>query len=72
MPKISIITPTQNRDNFLPATWHCVQDQTIRDIEWLVHDGSPQPSTTLNVGHGNSPRSLVKGLERFTSFEIES
>lgn len=48
MPKISIITPTQNRETFLQGIWDCVQSQTIQDIEWLVHDGSPQPSKLLS------------------------
>jgi glycosyltransferase involved in cell wall biosynthesis len=39
---VSIITPTANRVNLLPAIWDCVRNQSIHDFEWLVHDGSAQ------------------------------
>src|SRR5450755_929336 len=41
MPRVSIITPTKDRQNLLPALWNCVQAQHFQDIEWLIHDGSP-------------------------------
>ncbi|WP_414463332.1 glycosyltransferase family 2 protein [Hyphomicrobium sp. DY-1] len=44
MPKISIITPTLNREQHLPAIWDCVRSQTIQDVEWLVHGDSVQES----------------------------
>ena len=44
MPRVSIITPTRDRQAFLPALWECVRAQTFQDIEWLIHDGSPQPA----------------------------
>jgi glycosyltransferase involved in cell wall biosynthesis len=47
MPKISIITPTVGRAALMPALWRCVRNQTIRDFEWLVHDGSPQPDAFI-------------------------
>ncbi|WP_414462445.1 glycosyltransferase family 2 protein [Hyphomicrobium sp. DY-1] len=49
MGKISIITPTENREAFLPAIWDCVKSQSIQDFEWLIHDGSPQPSVALSA-----------------------
>jgi glycosyltransferase involved in cell wall biosynthesis len=42
MPRVSIITPTLNRQDLLPALWDCVRAQSVEDIEWLVFDGSPQ------------------------------
>ena len=41
MPQVSIITPTVNRQNLLPALWEYVCSQTVQDFEWLVHDSSP-------------------------------
>jgi glycosyltransferase involved in cell wall biosynthesis len=42
MPRVSIITPTFNRPDLLPALWDCVRAQSVQDFEWLVHDGSPE------------------------------
>ena len=43
MPRVSIITPTMNRQELLPALWRCVCGQSpVQDFEWLVLDGSPQ------------------------------
>lgn len=54
MPKISIITPTKNREHHLPAIWDCVQKQSIQDVEWLISDDSPTPSSFLTgVARGN-------------------
>jgi hypothetical protein len=45
MPKVSIITPTKDRQHFLPMLWDCVRSQSFQDIEWLIHDGSNQVAT---------------------------
>jgi glycosyltransferase involved in cell wall biosynthesis len=47
-PTVSIITPTGNREPFLPAIYRCIQSQRV-DWEWLVCDDSPQPSAFLSV-----------------------
>ncbi|MGB8364025.1 MAG: glycosyltransferase family 2 protein [Rhizomicrobium sp.] len=47
-PIVSIITPTYNREAFLPAIIACVQKQTCQEIEWLVLDDSEIPSLTLS------------------------
>ncbi|MBS0251205.1 MAG: glycosyltransferase family 2 protein [Proteobacteria bacterium] len=47
MPKISIITPTKDREAYLLGIWASVKSQTISEIEWLVHDSSPEPSAFL-------------------------
>ena len=47
MPLVSIITPTFNREAFLPAIAACVRSQSYQNIEWLVLDDSEQPSLAL-------------------------
>lgn len=42
-PIVSIITPTGNREAFLPAIWRCIQRQRVA-WEWLILDDSPQSS----------------------------
>ncbi|MDR2853149.1 MAG: glycosyltransferase [Burkholderiaceae bacterium] len=42
-PAVSIITPTAEREIFLPAIARCVASQQV-DWEWLVLDDSAQPS----------------------------
>jgi glycosyltransferase involved in cell wall biosynthesis len=42
MPRVSIITPTGNRQDLLPALWDCVRNQSVHEFEWLVFDASPQ------------------------------
>ncbi|WP_321913163.1 MULTISPECIES: glycosyltransferase family 2 protein [unclassified Paraburkholderia] len=47
-PTVSIITPTGNREAFLPAIWRCIQRQRVA-WEWLILDDSPQPSAFLSA-----------------------
>jgi glycosyltransferase involved in cell wall biosynthesis len=54
-PTVSIITPTGNREAFLPAIWRCIQRQRI-DWEWLILDDSPQPSAFLSALTKTDPR----------------
>lgn len=44
MTKISIVTPTQDREHHLRKIWNCVRTQTVKDFEWVVDDGSAQES----------------------------
>jgi glycosyltransferase involved in cell wall biosynthesis len=44
VPLISIITPTQDRERFLPLAYHCVKSQSWPSLEWLVYDSSVTPS----------------------------
>jgi glycosyltransferase involved in cell wall biosynthesis len=46
-PLVSIITPTFNREAFLPAITACVRSQSYQNIEWLVLDDSEKPSLAL-------------------------
>ncbi len=48
-PKVSIITPTFNRERFLPLAHRCFLSQTYPDLEWLVLDDSPAPSAYLRA-----------------------
>ena len=70
MPRVSIITPTINRQNLLPALWECVRAQSFQDIEWLIHDGSPQPASmfhTINdarVRYTHVPQPMTIGAKR--------
>jgi glycosyltransferase involved in cell wall biosynthesis len=45
-PDVSIITPTANREAFLPLIARCVARQQV-NWEWLVLDDSPQPSAFM-------------------------
>jgi glycosyltransferase involved in cell wall biosynthesis len=70
MPQVSIITPTINRQDFLPALWRCVQAQSIHDIEWLVHDGSPDPAPMFDqiqdqrISYVHAPGEMSIGAKR--------
>lgn len=48
LPQVSIITPTWQRQRFLPALARCVQRQQI-DWEWLVLDDSPAPDAWMQA-----------------------
>jgi glycosyltransferase involved in cell wall biosynthesis len=54
-PVLSIITPTKDREAFLPGLWRCLEAQTVQDFEWLVHDDGVSPSPFLSglAGHEN-------------------
>ncbi len=41
--KISIITPTYERERLLQGTYHLLQNQTVSNWEWLIYDTSLQP-----------------------------
>ncbi|CAO3360090.1 glycosyltransferase family 2 protein [Azospirillum palustre] len=46
-PLVSIVTPTWQREEFLPRLHACIRAQTHGEIEWLVFDDSPRPSVYL-------------------------
>lgn len=46
--KISIITPTFNRELFHSKIYHCVTNQHYANYEWLVLDDSTNPSIFFN------------------------
>jgi glycosyltransferase involved in cell wall biosynthesis len=49
IPLVSIITPTENREHFLPLIYSCVRSQNWPSIEWIVEDSSEQPSKFLSA-----------------------
>jgi glycosyltransferase involved in cell wall biosynthesis len=69
-PLVSIITPTRNRETFLPHAYASIRAQTWKNIEWLIDDDSAAPSpfvTGLSDGrikyhHDPKPRSI--GVKR--------
>ncbi len=48
---VSIITPTHNRERFLPSIYRCFQSQSWPCLEWLVCDSSPNPSPFMSALH---------------------
>lgn len=54
-PAVSIVTPTANRDNYLPALARCVMRQQV-SWEWLVLDDSPEPSRFMRDLAGSDRR----------------
>lgn len=46
--KVSLVTPTYNREKFHPRIIKCFDWQSYGDIEWIVLDDSPTPSTSFS------------------------
>lgn len=46
-PLVSIVTPSWQREDFLPLCHARIQAQSWPEIEWLVFDDSPRPSAYL-------------------------
>jgi len=58
VPLVSIITPTFERQQFLPLITKCILNQRLSDFEWLVLDDSKNPSLfMLSV---SDPRIIYK------------
>lgn len=51
-PLVSIVTPSWQREDFLPRLHARIQAQTHPEIEWLVFDDSPRPSAYLQSHAG--------------------
>jgi glycosyltransferase involved in cell wall biosynthesis len=70
MPRVSIITPTVNRQGLLPVLWGCVRAQSVEDFEWLVLDGSPDRATFFDtisdprVSYRHAPAPMSIGERR--------
>jgi glycosyltransferase involved in cell wall biosynthesis len=58
--KISVITPTKNRDERLQAMYRCFAAQTWAERELLILDDSPAPSPFFSAL--NDPRVIYKHL----------
>lgn len=70
MARVSIITPTKDREQFLPVIWKCVKAQSESDFEWLVHDSSKKPSKILGgiaddrIRYFHDPAPMTIGAKR--------
>jgi glycosyltransferase involved in cell wall biosynthesis len=70
MPLVSIITPTKDRQALLPALWGCINAQSVQDFEWLVHDGTSEPTTIFHeiddqrVSYVHAPEPMTIGAKR--------
>jgi glycosyltransferase involved in cell wall biosynthesis len=49
-PRITVFTPTFNRGRFLTRVYRSLQEQTIRQFEWLIVDDGSQDNTEEIVG----------------------
>jgi glycosyltransferase involved in cell wall biosynthesis len=65
MTKVSIITPTHDRERFLPSICRCVEAQDYPDWEWLILDDGPSPSKDLQVAQ--NPRIRYTHTQRRSS-----
>jgi glycosyltransferase involved in cell wall biosynthesis len=68
--KVSIITPTYGREDYLAMSHRTVLAQTYRDFEWLVLDDSPSPSAYMQslddprIKYRHSPERKPLGRKR--------
>ena len=62
---VSIVTPTHNREEFLPRLYRCVAMQQHSELEFLVCDDSPTPSAFLT--NHRDPRVRYVHLPNHTS-----
>ena len=69
-PLVSVVTPTWQREEFLPRLHACIRAQTHGEIEWLAFDDSPRPSAYLKalanprLKYFYSPRRYAIGEKR--------
>ncbi|MDX2084221.1 MAG: glycosyltransferase family A protein [Candidatus Melainabacteria bacterium] len=70
MVRVSIITPTGNRDGYLQWQYHNICQQTYASWEWLILDNSEQPSafflslTDPRVKYFYFPQAMTVGAKR--------
>lgn len=68
--KVSLITPTCQRERFHQRILQCFEWQSHRDIEWLILDDSPAPSKTFeglqrdNISYHHTDKRMVIGDKR--------
>lgn len=76
MTKVSLITPTFNRQGFLPLLQKCFEAQSYPDLEWLILDDSEQPdpvlshTTAKNIRYVHVPDRLSIGAKRNRLIEM--
>ena len=59
--KLTVFTPTYNRENLLPRLYESLKRQSIKDFVWLVVDD----------GSTDNTRSLIEGFISENAIEIE-
>lgn len=59
MHQFSIITPTYNRAEYLPAVFNCLKEQGEIDLEWIIIDDGSNDNTREIVAQFNAPFSIV-------------
>lgn len=55
-PTISIITPTFNRQQFLPRVWASLGNQTLDNFEWIIVDDGSTDASAEYIASLNDPR----------------
>ena len=63
-PLISIITPTFNRAKNLPTLFVSLQNQTIKNFEWLIIDDGSQDQTSEVVKSFYSDDFVIRYLKK--------
>lgn len=70
MIKVSIITPTYDREKFHPQIYACFKSQDYLNLEWLILDDSPAPSLFFsnledkNIFYTHTSKKLRNGDKR--------
>ena len=59
MHQFSIITPTYNRAEYLPAVFECLKKQENTDLEWIIIDDGSNDHTKHLVSKFNSPFKIL-------------
>src|SRR5690554_1825872 len=59
--KITVITPTYNREHTLERVYQSLKNQSFQDFKWLIMDD----------GSTDETKSLVEGFQKSADFEIE-
>lgn len=63
MPKVSIIVPVYNVENYLPKCLDSLVNQTLKDIEIIiVNDGSPDNSQEIIDTYASNYPKLIKAF----------
>lgn len=77
-PTISIVTPTYNREEFLPLIYKSIIHQTTLDWEWIIVDDSDRPSQFIKslknskINYQYSPTRISIGEKRNLCSDLAS
>jgi glycosyltransferase involved in cell wall biosynthesis len=68
--RVSIITPTYQREAYLPYLYKCFQAQTYPDLEMIILDDSPSPSRFFHPSYFSDSRvRYLRSEERIPTSE---